>query len=184
VAMIAVCVLLFAITLGGDERSRRIYELLCNSPDGVRRGELWRLLTYALLHDRSSPVHLMVNMFSLYSIGRFLEPLLGRWRMLLFCGLTAVAGGIASTLLTRAPSVGASGAVWGLLGATLGLLVARHKVIPALIARILRQRLIAILLLNVGISFFPGIDRYCHFGGGLAGYLLAVIYVHSAAKKG
>jgi membrane associated rhomboid family serine protease len=183
VAMIVVCVMCFAITAGGDERSRRIYELLANTPDGIQRGELWRLFTYALLHDRRSPVHLMVNMLSLYSLGAFLEPLLGRWRIGLLCGLAALTGGVASAALTRAPSVGASGAVWGLVGATLALLSARRRIVPAVLARILRHRFVVVLLLNVGMSFIPGIDRYCHFGGGLAGYLMALAYVRGSAKK-
>jgi rhomboid protease GluP len=86
-----------------------------------------------------------------------------------------------SALFTQANSVGASGAVWGLLGATLGLLGGGQQRFPALIARGLRRNLIVNLLINVGISFMPGIDRYCHFGGGIAGYILGRLY---ARKRG
>ena len=48
---------------------------------------------------------------------------------------------------------------------------------PALIARGLRQRLVVILAINIAVSFLPGIDRYCHFGGGLCGYLVALYFV-------
>jgi len=177
VGIIAVCVLLFAITSGNDERAHRIYNLLCNQPVGVRQGELWRLLTYAFLHDTRSATHLIVNMLSLYSLGSLLEPLLGRTRLGLLFALTAVAGGVASTLFLGMASVGASGAVWGLVGATFGLLSGRQQTFPALIARGLRQRLVVILAINIAISFLPSIDRYCHFGGGIAGYLLALYFV-------
>ena len=176
VAIIAICVLLFALTSGRDERALNLYRLLCNHPGAIAQGELWRLFTYAFLHDRRNATHLIVNMLSLYSLGAFLEPLLGRFRLGVLYAVTAVAGGIASTLLTGAESVGASGAVWGLVGATLGLLSGRHRLFPALIARGLRQRLVVILAINIAISFLPHIDRYCHFGGGIAGYLVALYF--------
>lgn len=175
VGLIAVCVLLFALTTGDDPRGQLLYELFKNNPDAVRHGELWRLLTYALLHSRATLTHLLVNMLSLYSLGAFLEPLLGRKRLGVLFALTAVVGGLASSLFTYANSVGASGVVWGLLGATFGLLRGRQRFFPTLIARGLRQRLVVILVMNVAISFLPGIDRYCHFGGGLAGYVFAIV---------
>jgi rhomboid protease GluP len=182
-ATIVLCILLFAVTSGADERAARLYHLLSNRADAVRNGELWRLFTYALLHDRRTATHLIVNMLSLYSIGAFLEPLLGRLRLGLLLAVSAIVGGIASSLFLNAESVGASGAVWGLLGATLGLLQARHRFFPALIARGLRQRLIVLLAINVAISFLPNIDRYCHFGGGAAGYLLGLLYARRPAAQ-
>lgn len=184
VALVVVCVLFYFASSGNDPRAQHLYELLSNRPDAVRQGELWRVFTYAFLHDPRSPTHLIVNMLSLYSVGSFLEPLLGRWRLGLLYGLSALAGGIASTLLSGAASVGASGAVWGLMGATLGLLQRRQQVFPALIARGLRQRLIVILAINVVISFLPNIDRYCHFGGGIAGYLLGRLFARHPRKPG
>ncbi|MBN2572967.1 MAG: rhomboid family intramembrane serine protease [Deltaproteobacteria bacterium] len=182
-AIIALCFLLFAATAANDERGRWLFDRLCNCPAGIRSGEVWRLLTYALLHDTRNLTHLIVNMVSLYSLGSFLEPLLGRRRLVSMFVLSALAGGVASALFTRAISVGASGAVWGLMGATFGLLAGRQRVFPALIARSLRQRLLVILALNVAVSFLPGIDRYCHFGGGIAGYLLALHFARRPAER-
>ena len=183
VAIMAVCILLFALTAGNDERAQKLFLLLCNDPGAVREGEIWRLLTYALLHDPRNPTHLIVNMLSLYSLGAFLEPLLGRLRLGLLCGATAIAGGVASTLFVGGVSIGASGAVWGLVGATFGLLSGRQRLFPALIARSLRQRLVVILIINVVISFMPHIDRYCHFGGGIAGYLIALYFARKPIRS-
>ena len=177
VGYMAICVLFFALTAGADPRAKELYLLLRNDPVGVSHGEVWRLLTYALLHDRHGLTHLLVNMLSLYSLGSFLEPTLGRLRMVALLAGSALSGGVASAFLTRAPSVGASGAVWGLVGAALAMLARRHRIFPALIARSLRRNFVVILLLNVGISFLPGIDRYAHFGGGLAGYFIAVYFL-------
>jgi membrane associated rhomboid family serine protease len=172
VGIIVICVLVFALTAGNDPRAQQAFQLLCNNPDKVRQGELWRLLTYALLHDPTGPTHLIVNMLSLYSLGAFLEPLLGRFRMATLWVVSALVGGAASALFAGGISVGASGAVWGLVGATFGLLRGKNF-FPVLIARDLRRRLVVVLAINIGISFLPHIDRYCHFGGGLAGYLIA-----------
>jgi membrane associated rhomboid family serine protease len=182
VAIIAICVLLFALTSGNDPRALKLYHLLSNHPGAVRHGELWRLFTYAFLHDTRNATHLIVNMLSLYSLGTFLEPLLGRIRLGALFAITAVAGGIASTLFMGGESIGASGAVWGLVGATFGLLSGRQPLFPALIARGLRQRLIVILAINIVISFLPHIDRYCHFGGGIAGYLVALYFARKPAR--
>jgi membrane associated rhomboid family serine protease len=183
VAIMVVCVLFSFVSSGDDPRAQHIYGLLSNRPDAVRQGELWRVFTYAFLHDPRSPTHLIVNMLSLYSVGSFLEPLLGRKRLGLLYAVSAVLGGIASTLFSGAPSVGASGAVWGLMGATLGMLQRGHQILPALIARGLRQRLIVILGINVLISFLPYIDRYCHFGGGLAGYVIGRLYARYPSAR-
>jgi membrane associated rhomboid family serine protease len=64
-----------------------------------------------------------------------------------------------------------------LVGATFGLLRDKQGFFPALIARGLRQRLVVVLAINIVISFLPHIDRYCHFGGGLAGYLFARLII-------
>ena len=183
VAIVAACFLLFAATASGDERARRLFDLLCNRPDGIQHGEYWRLLTYALLHDRSNLAHLFANMLSLYTLGAFLEPLLGRGRLGLLLAVTALAGGVASALFTRALSVGASGVAWGLVGAAFGLLGSQQRLFPALLARILRQRLVVILVLNIALSFLPHVDRYCHFGGGLAGFLLALSYGRTSSPR-
>ena len=176
---------------GDDVRAQQLFALLCNRPDEIAHGELWRLLTYALLHNPSNPTHLIVNMLSLYSLGSFLEPMLGRRRMGLLCAATALAGGAASALFTHAISVGASGAVWGLLGATFGLLQRKNPGRVLSSSRDERRpgepasgkRLVVILAINIAISFLPGIDRYCHFGGGLCGYVLARYFARGPARS-
>jgi membrane associated rhomboid family serine protease len=183
VALIVLCVLIYALSAGNDPRAQQLYQLFCNDPIAVREGEVWRLFTYALLHDKRTLTHLIVNMLSLYSLGAFLEPLLGRAKLGLLCIVTAFVGGLASTVFLQLPSVGASGMVWGLVGATFGFLSGRHSMFPALIARSLRRRLIVILAINIAISFLPGIDRYAHFGGGLAGYVLSILLAKSPAKQ-
>jgi rhomboid protease GluP len=179
-AIIAVCFLTFAFLDGSGPSGQAIKEQLSDGSREVFRGEIWRVFTYAFLHGNFT--HLLVNMFALYSLGGFLEPLLGARNYLKVYGVTAVAGGMATAVagalrvaMGGPPSstVGASGAIWGLMGATLALVLSRQQVLPRLIVRGLRQRLVVVLVINVALSFLPGIDLYAHFGGGLVGFLLA-----------
>jgi len=178
-ALIAVCFLAFAFLDGSGPEGLVIKAWLGDGPRALWQGELWRVFTYAFLHANTT--HLLVNMLALYSLGGFLEALLGGRRYLLVYCASAVGGGIATAVAgvlrvamggPASYTVGASGAIWGLMGATLALVLGRRRVLPRLIARGLRQRLLLVLVINVALSFLPGIDLYAHFGGGLVGFLL------------
>jgi membrane associated rhomboid family serine protease len=179
-AIIAVCLLVFAALDGAGASGAAIKSRLSDGSVQVLHGEIWRVFTYAFLH--ANLVHLLVNMFALYSLGGFLEALLGWSRYLQIYCASALGGGIATAAagavrvaMGGLPSstVGASGAIWGLMGATLGLVLSRQRVLPRLVARGLRQRLLFVLAINIALSFVPGIDMYAHFGGGIVGFLLA-----------
>ena len=131
----------------------------------------WRLLTVTLVH--ASIFHIAFNMLALWALGRSLEPLLGRWRFLALYLLSALGGSVLTALL--APNtwvVGASGAVWGLLGAM--FVIGRH--LGANVTAI------AVLLgINLVITFLPGsnIAWQAHIGGGLVGALTGVIFART-----
>ena len=178
-ALIAACFLVFAFLDGSGSQGQAVKAWLSDGSREVWQGEIWRVFTYAFLHVNTT--HLLVNMLALYSLGGFLEALLGGRRYLAVYCASAVGGGIATAVagalrvaMGGPPSytVGASGAIWGLMGATLALVLGRRRVLPRLIARGLRQRLLLVLVINVALSFLPGIDLYAHFGGGLVGFLL------------
>lgn len=135
----------------------------------------WRLITVTLVH--ASIWHVVLNMLALWALGRSLEPLLGRARFLTLYLLSALGGSVLTALL--APTtwvVGASGAVWGLLGAM--LVIGRH--IGANVTAI------AVLLgLNLVITFLPGgtIAWQAHIGGGLVGALIGLIFARTRAIR-
>ena len=85
--------------------------------------QLWRLVTYQFLHDPGGIWHILVNMFVLFMFGRILEPYLGPRKFLIFYLACGVAGGIlyyflvAVRFLPPLPMVGASGAIFGIIGA-------------------------------------------------------------------
>ena len=125
----------------------------------------------------SSIWHVALNMLALWALGRSLEPLLGRWRFAALYVLSALGGSVLIALL--APGtwvVGASGAVWGLLGAM--FVIGRHLGVNI--------TAIAVLLgLNLVITFLPGsnISWQGHIGGGLAGALVGYIFARTRAVR-
>lgn len=135
----------------------------------------WRMVTVTLVH--SGIFHIALNMLALWALGRSLEPLLGRWRFLALYILSAIGGSALVALL--APGtwvVGASGAVWGLLGAM--FIIGRNlgvNVIPILV----------LLGINLVFSFLPGsnISWQSHIGGGLVGLLVGYIFARTRAIR-
>ncbi|MDX6503747.1 MAG: hypothetical protein QOE29_872 [Gaiellaceae bacterium] len=134
----------------------------------VAAGEWWRLVTAGFIHY--GVFHLLVNMYSLYLLGGSLERIMGRGRFVLlyFCSLLAGSAG-AIVVSWATPSAGASGAIFGLLGA--GLVLERQRVINA-------PNLMGILVINLVLTF--AFSSYIsvggHIGGLIGGALMALAY--------
>lgn len=170
------CVLMFCLTLAWSPKGTPSGLVLllsgANSHGPLVDGQWWRLFSYSFLHG--SVLHLAMNLLALLSLGGLVEKIIG-WRPTVVAwAFTAAVGGAASAFIGGAPSsVGASGAVWGFITIALG--IARPKQgLPRILATRLRGGLMWNLVLNLGLSFIPGIDLWAHFGGGLAGALLAI----------
>ena len=133
-------------------------------------GEPWRLWSYAFLHG--SWAHVGMNAYVLWRIGRPLERLLGTSRFVVLYSLTALAGGLATSLTLKGLSVGASGALWGLLGAEAVLVLGPRPTLPPSVARKGRAVVAQNLVLNAAISFLPRVNAAAHFAGGLTGALM------------
>lgn len=130
----------------------------------VAAGEWWRLLTAPFLH--AGLWHVGLNMFALWILGSLVEPLIGRWRFVAVYLVSALGGAVASYAFSDpgVVSVGASGAVFGLLGATIVALRKLNRDVSGVLV---------LLGINVVLGFvFPGIDWRAHLGGLLAGLLL------------
>jgi rhomboid protease GluP len=129
------------------------------------------LLSSALLH--AGLLHVAVNGYVLLVLGGFMEKVLGAGRYAVLLGAAALGGSLASAgLSTAAVSVGASGAIWGVLGAAAALAWRPGNVIPAVMVGPLRRNAIINLVLNLSISFLPQVDLWAHLGGGVAGAAL------------
>lgn len=130
-------------------------------------GEWWRMISAGFLHGNL--MHVGMNGFVLYLLGGQTERVLGSSRFLILYTAALLGGSFASLNFGHGFSVGASGAVWGLLGAQVALAYGRPPVLPKSIAESLKPMAKQNIIINVGISFLPGIDAAAHFGGGIIG---------------
>jgi len=139
----------------------------------IMMGQLWRLLTPALLHG--SILHIAVNMYALYIIGSRLERFYGPGRFFLLYVLSAFAGNVLSFVLTPAPSLGASTAIFGVFAAEGMFIFQNRKLFGEMRTRQAMINLGVILMINLGFGFMPGtnIDNMGHIGGLLGGVFFA-----------
>lgn len=137
----------------------------------VLNGQIWRLVTSAFLHGNF--IHLFVNMYSLWVIGSQVETYLGKIKFLVIYLLSALMGGVFSIVfLENSLSVGASGAIFGLMGSL--LYFGYHY--RLYLSNALSNQIIPIIILNLIMGFtIRGIDNAAHIGGLIGGYLATMI---------
>jgi rhomboid protease GluP len=138
--------------------------------ENLAAGEAWRLVTPVFLH--AGLLHIGVNMYSLWALGPAVERFFGHARFLIVYLLSGISGVMLSLVMSSNPSVGASGAIFGLLGALATFLYLHRATFGKLGAMQLRQ-LVFVALLNLGMGLTPGIDNWGHVGGLVAGVALA-----------
>lgn len=135
----------------------------------IEQGQFWRLLTPIFLHG--GILHIGFNMYALSILGREMERFYGHFRFLVLYLVTGFTGFVVSYLFTSASSVGASTAIFGLLGAYAVFIFRNRAVFGRNSQRILRN-LGQVLLINLIIGLSPGIDNWGHLGGLIGGVAL------------
>jgi rhomboid protease GluP len=139
----------------------------------IMAGQFWRLITPIFLHSVTNPLHIGFNMYALYAIGPTLERFYGRWRYLILFMVSGFAGNVMSFMFTQSPSLGASTAIFGLLGAE-GVLIYQNRDVFGSIARRALSQVVIIAAVNLVIGVtIPGIDIWGHIGGLIGGTLFA-----------
>lgn len=134
----------------------------------VWEGQVWRLLTAAFIHFGA--MHIFFNMFVLWDIGRLCEIVVGKVRYALIYFAAALGGTIASTLFTAGISGGASGALFGVAGALLALVVLDHERRVFVQRDRLKSMLLRFIVINGVLQFMiPNIDIAAHMGGLVTG---------------
>ncbi|HNB54931.1 MAG TPA: rhomboid family intramembrane serine protease, partial [Anaerolineales bacterium] len=136
----------------------------------IAQGELWRLFTPMLLHG--GLLHILFNMYALYSLGPALEQHYGHGRFLTLYILAGFAGNVASLALSANPSLGASTSLFGLFGAE-GVFLYQNREVFGERARAGLNQIIRLAGINLLISLAPGIDMWGHLGGLIGGTLFA-----------
>lgn len=177
-ALIAVNVLVFAVTaaqsgsLMDNYQQSGLFLDWVMYPPAVSAGEWLRVLGSGFLHY--GPIHLLLNMFALYVVGRDIELVLGRARYLAVYVVSLLGGSAAVMMLSpESLTAGASGAVYGTFGAITVLLIRLRQ--PA-------NGMLILIGINVVISFsLPGISLWGHLGGLAAGTLatLGMVFLPS-----
>jgi membrane associated rhomboid family serine protease len=166
-----------------DPTGVAIFNNLALDKAAVAAGEWWRLLTVVLVHEPVflSPFHLLLNMYALYLVGPLVEQIYG-WKLFgLMYVLCALTGSVASFLFGTQPSVGASGAIFGLFGVIFAATRAHHPLLGAR-SRYLMQQVGILIAINLVFDIVyngsgGNIDIAAHVGGLLAGLWLGFVLV-------
>jgi membrane associated rhomboid family serine protease len=188
VANVFVSVLMM-IVYGGTEDSQSLIAFGAKTNALLQSGEWFRLVTPIFIH--AGLLHLLLNSYALWVVGIQVEKLYGSARFLLIYLLSGV-GGVAGSYLGQAflskpadaPSVGASGAIFGLFGvlAVFGFRY-RHEMPPA-IRRAMTAGVLPVIVINLFIGFsIPFIDNSAHIGGLLTGAALTLVIPYIAPGR-
>lgn len=181
-ALLAGCWIMALVTFPGNQDALliRLFRFGAKENGAIASGEYWRLLTTAFLHGGF--IHLLVNSYSLYVLGRLIERVLGRPRYLATYFVSAATGSLASWAFNSHLGVGASGAIFGFLGTAL-YLSWRGKTahIPPTALRSLGMWTVY----NLVYGFItPTIDNAAHLGGMAGGVLCAAVLSSTAVSQG
>ena len=173
VGVLAVLAAIFAleISVGALESREAIVRAGALTRAGVVAGEWWRLLTAVFMHGGIE--HLVGNAIALVVLGMMCEHAFGRTQFLFLFVMSGLAGSVLSVIMAPGPSVGASGAIFGLQGAAI-VLFRRHR--DRLVMRAHRIGVVLIVWALYTIAqgaFTPFVDNGAHIGGFVGGALVA-----------
>lgn len=174
------CILYFIymfIRCNGELNAYDLVSYGANYRDLVKSGEWYRLFSSIFLH--ASILHIFFNMYALKIIGSELETYIGKFRFILVFLISGLVGSLFSAIFTNAVSVGASGAIYGVLGA---LLYFSYHYRIVLGGKIFNE-ILPVIILNLIIGLcIPGIDISAHIGG-LVGGIFTMMAVGVPGKK-
>jgi membrane associated rhomboid family serine protease len=180
-AIIAINVIVFVaqIATGGggfDATSGSVYRNGALFGPLVAAGDWWRIVTSGFLH--AGLLHIAFNMYFVYFLGTMLEPAIGKVRFAALYVVSLLGGSFGALILSfNSPTVGASGAAFGILAGAIVLMRSRG-INP------MESGLVMLLVLNLGITFLlPGISKGGHIGGIIAGGIAALLLFHVGERQ-
>lgn len=129
-------------------------------------GDYYRVFSAMFMH--ANIMHLIFNMYALYVIGNQIETFLGKTKYILIYLFSGIVGCLMSMVFSNTYSVGASGAIFGLMGA----LVYFGYHYRLYLSTVIKSQIIPLIVFNLALGFItPGIDNFAHIGGLIGGYL-------------
>ena len=165
-ALIVLNIMVYLFMLLYDTVDQTYFYALANDYEGIQNGQIYRLITSMFLH--SDIIHIACNMYALYILGPVVERYYGKTKFLIIYMLSGILGSIFSA---DTISIGASGAIFGLLG-SIAYFTYYYR---ATLQGLLRSQILPVILLNLALGFMiPGIDVSGHIGGLIGGILVSM----------
>ena len=165
--LMALSVILYFIPIIIGKYDDLIENFCLYGPYIRKYGEYYRILTAGFLH--ADIVHLGFNMYALYVIGSQIESYLGKVKYPIIYFFSMIIGNLLSITFTDSPSIGASGAIFGLMGCL--LYFGYHY--RVYLGQVLKNQIIPLILINLALGFMiSGIDNSAHIGGLIGGFLI------------
>ena len=163
--LVVVNIIMFALTMTVP----KLANMFILDPTAVRNGEVYRLLTSTFMH--ASILHLVFNMYALSIIGKQVETFLGKSKFLLVYLFSGLTGSLLSCAITNSYSLGASGAIFGLMGSL--LYFGYHY--RLYLGSVLLGQIVPVIVINLVIGYItPSIDNAAHIGGLVGGLFLSM----------
>lgn len=169
--LIAVNVIFYVVPmLLGSDVYQYIIDAYCIHGPSIRAGQYYRLLTGIFLHG--SIVHLLFNCYALYVLGGQIESFFGKFKYIIIYLFSGLTGSLLSiTLSGNVGSIGASGAIFGLMGSL--LYFGYHY--RVYLGNVIKSQIVPLILLNLAIGFISsGIDNWGHIGGLIGGIVITM----------
>lgn len=150
--------------------SNSFYNSMVLNPSKILNGEYYRLLSCIFMHG--GIIHLLCNMYCLYVIGPQVESFFGKIKYIVIYLLSGIIGSLMSLSITNSISLGASGAIFGLLGSI--LYFGYHY--RVYLSQAIKSQIIPIIVLNLFLgSMLNGVDNAAHIGGLIGGVLASMM---------
>lgn len=176
-ALIALNVLVWLLITAAAWRGVDISSLLSMHRGAVSEGEWYRIITSMFTHEEF--FHLASNCYALFIYGMLLEPAIGKGRFLAVYFTGGLLGNALTFALMGNPSIGASGAIFGLLGAVIAI----HFINPTAMSRAMTVNVVVSVALTTFYSIGGSINNLAHFGGLFGGYMMMCILTGYRMRK-
>lgn len=175
--LVYILIYLYSIK-SGTSYTELLYDFGAKVNSKILTGEYFRFITPIFLH--ANITHLLINCYSLYAVGVSVEKIFGRFKFLTVYMIAGILGNIASFMFSPNWGIGASGAIFGLLGALLYFGLER----PALFKKFFGHNILVMIVINLTYGFSTtGIDNFAHIGGLIGGFLASGIISKSEKSR-
>ena len=176
-ALIVINVLIYIVIKGLEFMGCDLASVFSMHRGAVFSGQFYRLITSMFTHREL--FHLLSNCYALYIYGMMLEPALGKARFVLVYFVSGLLGNFLTFGFMSNPSIGASGAIFGLLGAVIAI----YFINPTTMNRMMMKNVMACVVITTLYSLGGGVNNLAHFGGLFGGYMMLCVVISVRHRK-